>query len=88
LPILASIGAQSTNENVLLSFGVSASDIESTPALTTSALPSGANFTDNGNGTGSFTWTPTYLQSGIYPVTFTATDDSASVDTEIVDYYS
>ncbi|MCH7948697.1 MAG: putative Ig domain-containing protein, partial [candidate division Zixibacteria bacterium] len=84
LPILSAIGAQSTTENVLLSFGVSATDIESTPTLTTSTLPTGAVFIDNGNGTGSFDWTPTFLQSGIYNVTFYATDDSTAVDSEIV----
>ncbi|MCH7948403.1 MAG: tandem-95 repeat protein, partial [candidate division Zixibacteria bacterium] len=83
-PILASIGAQSTTENVLLSFGVSATDIESTPALTTSTLPTGAVFIDNGNGTGSFDWTPDFLQSGSYDVTFYATDDSSAVDSEVV----
>ncbi|MEE8404772.1 MAG: putative Ig domain-containing protein, partial [candidate division Zixibacteria bacterium] len=84
LPILTSIGAQSTTENVLLSFGVSASDIESTPVLTTSSLPTGAVFTDNGNGTASFDWTPDFLQSGSYNVTFYATDDSSAVDSEVV----
>ncbi|MCK4461057.1 MAG: hypothetical protein KAW46_04600, partial [candidate division Zixibacteria bacterium] len=84
LPLLATIGAQSTNENVLLAFGVSATDVESTPTLTTSALPSGATFVDNGDGTGDFDWTPTYLQSGSYPITFYATDDSAAVDSETV----
>ncbi|MCH7948619.1 MAG: tandem-95 repeat protein, partial [candidate division Zixibacteria bacterium] len=84
LPLLTTIGAQSTTENVLLSFGVSATDIESTPVLTTSTLPTGAVFTDNGNGTGSFDWTPDYLQSGSYNVTFYATDDSSAVDSETV----
>ncbi|MCH7947634.1 MAG: tandem-95 repeat protein, partial [candidate division Zixibacteria bacterium] len=84
LPILSAIGAQSTTENLLLNFGVTASDIESTPVLTTSTLPSGAVFTDNGNGTGSFDWTPDFLQSGTYNVTFYATDDSTAVDSEIV----
>jgi len=84
LPVLALIGAQATDENAPLSFGVSAVDAESVPTLTTSTLPTGADFTDNGDGTGSFDWTPTYLQSGVYPVTFYATDDSAAVDSERV----
>ena len=83
-PTLVAIGAQGTTENVLLNFSVSASDIESTPVLTTSALPSGASFVDNTDGTGSFDWTPGFLQSGIYNVTFYATDDSAAVDSEQV----
>ena len=83
-PVLATIGAQSTIENVNLNFGVSAVDAESIPTLSTSALPAGAEFTDNGDGTGTFDWTPDYLQSGDYDITFTATDDTGAVDTEIV----
>ncbi|MCH7879461.1 MAG: putative Ig domain-containing protein, partial [candidate division Zixibacteria bacterium] len=84
LPVLAAIGSQSTTENVNLAFAVSASDAESTPALSASGLPAGASFTDNLNGTGSFSWTPTFLQSGVFSVTFTATDDSLAVDSEVV----
>ncbi|RKX25297.1 MAG: hypothetical protein DRP46_12170, partial [Candidatus Zixiibacteriota bacterium] len=84
LPILASIGGQSTTENINLSFGISATDIESIPTLTTSTLPAGSIFNDNGNGTGDFDWTPTFLQSGSYEITFYATDDSSAVDSEVV----
>jgi len=83
-PVLAAIGAQSTTENVNLNFNISATDIESTPTLSTSALPSGASFTDNADGTGSFDWTPTFVQSGIYNVAFYAADDSLAVDSEMV----
>ncbi len=83
-PVLAAIGAQSTSEGVLLAFGVTASDADgTTPTLTTSTLPTGAGFTDNGNGTGSFTWTPTLSQAGTYPVTFYASDGVA-IDSEVV----
>ncbi len=85
LPVLASIGPRSTTENVNLNFVISASDIESIPSLSATGLPTGASFTDNGNGTGTFNWTPTYLQGGaVYNVTFTATDDSSATDFEIV----
>jgi len=84
LPILSTIGAQSTTENVQLVFSISATDIESTPTLTTSTLPTGASFIDNGDGTGDFDWTPDFLQSGTYPITFYATDDSLAVDSELV----
>ncbi|MCH7878133.1 MAG: hypothetical protein IH914_02325 [candidate division Zixibacteria bacterium] len=83
-PVLAATGAQSTTENIALAFPVSATDAESTPALNALGLPTGASFTDNGNGTGSFNWTPNFLQSGIYNVTFTATDDSLAIDSELV----
>ncbi|MFQ6008297.1 MAG: Ig domain-containing protein, partial [Candidatus Zixiibacteriota bacterium] len=83
-PVLAPIGPQSTPEGVNLTFGVSATDDESIPSLTTSTLPTGAVFVDSGNGAGSFDWTPDFTQSGTYNVTFYATDDSAAVDSEIV----
>ncbi|MFQ5498646.1 MAG: Ig-like domain-containing protein [Candidatus Zixiibacteriota bacterium] len=83
-PVLAAIGAQSVSEGILLNVGVSASDADgTTPALTTSSLPAGALFSDNGNGTGSFDWTPDFVQSGIYSVTFYASDGLAT-DSEVV----
>jgi hypothetical protein len=87
MPVLAAIGAQSVTEGLLLSVGISATDGDgSTPILTTSALPTGATFIDNGNGTGSLAWTPTFIQAGVYNVTFRATDAiiSADVDSEVV----
>jgi PKD repeat protein len=83
-PVLAAIGARSVNENSNLNFNISANDLDgTTPSFTTSTLPTGAAFTDNGNGTGTFNWTPSYTQSGIYNVTFRASDGVA-LDTEIV----
>ncbi|MFH2037183.1 MAG: hypothetical protein ABIJ45_12330 [Candidatus Zixiibacteriota bacterium] len=84
LPILAAIGAQSTTENINLNFTTSATDIESTPDMTISTLPSGASYVDNGDGTGTFNWTPMYPSAGSYNLTFYATDDSLAVDSEIV----
>lgn len=83
-PILAAIGAQTGPEGILLTFVVNASDLDGNiPTLAASPLPSGATFVDNLNGTGTFTWTPTFVQSGVYPVTFTASDGTAT-DDEIV----
>jgi dihydrodipicolinate synthase/N-acetylneuraminate lyase len=83
-PVLAAIGSQSTDENVQLTFVVSATDPEgAVPTLTTSALPGGATFVDNGNGTGTFDWIPDFTQSGDYSVTFRTSDGLAS-DSEIV----
>ena len=67
-----------------LNFGISATDPDgTTPNFTTSTLPTGATFTNNGNGTGTFNWTPTFTQAGNYPIVFRATDGVA-VDTELV----
>ncbi|MFH1686333.1 MAG: Ig-like domain-containing protein [bacterium] len=84
LPVLAAIGAQGTTENIAMAFSISATDIESTPVLTTSTLPTGATFLDNGDGSGDFNWTPDFTQAAAYDVTFYATDDSLAVDSEIV----
>ncbi len=72
-PILNPIGNQTTFESQPLTFTVSASDTESTPVLSSSALPPGALFSAE---TGVFSWIPgqgTALGSP-YSVTFTATD--------------
>ncbi|MDH3938531.1 MAG: PKD domain-containing protein, partial [candidate division Zixibacteria bacterium] len=83
-PVLATIGPRSTTENVLLNFGVSASDVDATiPALSTSTLPTGATFVDNGDGSGAFDWIPTFTDAGTYNVTFYA-DDGALIDSEQV----
>ena len=82
--MLAAIGDRPATEGVNLSFAISASDPDATtPSFTTSTLPTGASFVDNGNGTGTFNWVPGFTQSGSYPVTFRATD-GALVDSEVV----
>ena len=82
-PVLAAIGAKSVQVGQSLNFGVSASDVDGTiPALSISPLANGS-FTDNGNGTGSFGFTPDAGQVGVINVTFTATD-GALADSEVV----
>ncbi|MGH8004305.1 MAG: Ig-like domain-containing protein, partial [Limisphaerales bacterium] len=64
-PVLAPIGAKTTNENQLLSFRISASDADgTTSSLSTVNVPSGTIFTDSLNGAGSFRWTPSFTQAG------------------------
>ncbi len=85
-PVLDPIGPKSTDENVNLNFTVTASDPDGpAPSLTTSTLPTGASFTDHGDGSGTFDWTPTYSQAGVYYVTFYASDgiDTDSEEVEI-----
>ncbi len=84
-PVLTAIGAQSVDEGQPLAINVSATDADPTDVLTlsTSTLPTGAGFTDNGDGTGLLTWTPGFDQAGSYDVTFSVTDGTDS-DSELV----
>lgn len=84
-PVLAPIGAQGIEEGQLLSFGVSATDGNgTTPSLAAFELPTGSSFVDHGNGNGTFSWTPTYLQSVIDTVLIVASD-GALADSEFVE---
>jgi len=83
-PTLNTIGGKSTAEGALLSFTVTGTNADGTASqLTAAPLPTGAVFTDNLNGTGAFTWTPTLTQAGTYPVMFRALDGFL-VDSELV----
>ncbi|MBI1320069.1 MAG: DUF5011 domain-containing protein [Candidatus Hydrogenedens sp.] len=72
-PVLAAIGNKQVDYDTLLEFTVSATDGNAGDVLTytTSTLPSGATFNDQ---TQIFSWTPTAVQEGSYPITFTVTD--------------
>jgi PKD repeat protein len=64
-----------------LAFPVTSHDPAGTALLSFSGVPLGATFTDHGDGTGSFQWTPGYNQAGTYTVTFTAHGtDGSTVD--------
>ncbi|MDH5641357.1 MAG: putative Ig domain-containing protein, partial [Nitrospira sp.] len=83
-PVLAPIGNKTVNEGELLSFTVSASDVDvPTQLLTFSAagLPAGATFDVT---TGLFAWTPTENQGpGSYAVTFSVTDGALTTSETI-----
>ena len=67
------------NEGRHLVLTIYASDPDETiPLLTASNLPSGAAFTDNHDGSGTFSWTPSLTQAGNYVVTFRASDGELS----------
>jgi hypothetical protein len=84
VPILAAIGPRSVFENANLNFLVSATDADNTvPSLSAAPLPTGANFTNHGDGTGTFDWTPNYTQVGVYNVWFVASDGLLA-DSELV----
>lgn len=86
LPILATIGPQEVTEGQQLSFSVSASDADDTLlTIETSSLPENASFTDNGDGTGDFVFSPGCVQQGLYMVIFKVTDEQGGIDSEAVE---
>ena len=87
-PVLASIDDKTVTYDFLIEFGVTASDdgLPKDPGaitLTAATLPAGASFTDNGDGTGTFSWIPTADDVGIHDITFTASDGLLE-DTETI----
>lgn len=83
-PVLDPLGNQNVLKNQLLQFTVSATDSDNDPiTYSADSLPAGATFDPT---SGTFTWTPDSSQTGIYQITFTATDargQSASAATLI-----
>jgi hypothetical protein len=76
-PVLQGIGPQSMNEGESLSIPLSATDPDPGDTLTFSAtgLPGFCSLIDNGDGTGSIEFNPTFADSGSYPITVIVTDD-------------
>jgi hypothetical protein len=84
-PVLDSIRAKTVNEGQVLTFRVHATDANGDNLiLTATHLPQNASFTDSGNGAGSFRFSPSYIQAGIYNVTFFARDSLNAIDSEVV----
>ncbi|PKK81977.1 MAG: hypothetical protein CVT49_16060 [candidate division Zixibacteria bacterium HGW-Zixibacteria-1] len=83
-PVLVSIGSQSVAEGDTLVVGVSATDPDGDNLiLSAENLPTNASFDDNGDGTGSFAFSPDFTQVGVYNVTFIASD-GVLADSEVV----
>ena len=80
-PVVDYIPAQTVYEGGTLIFNVRATDPDSTiPRLVLQGHIDNATFVDSGNGGGTFTFTPSYAQSGYLYVIFVAYD--AVYDTE------
>ena len=79
-PVLAAVGAKSVNEGVLLTFTVSATDVDlpaQTLTYSATGLPSGATFNA---GTRTFSWIPSESQGGTAPsITFRVTDNGVGL---------
>lgn len=81
-PVLDAIGDKAVAEGQPLAFQVTASDVDGDAlTYTASALPPGATFD---GATATFSWTPTFDDSGNYPgVTFLVTDGELGDTAEI-----
>jgi len=75
-PVLSPIGDQTLNEGTSLKVAISALDPDTDlVTLSVSFLPPFATFIDNGNGTGTVTLTPSFMDAGVYSdIEITATD--------------
>ena len=85
-PELAAVSEQSVDVARYLSFAVTATegDPQDPAALGAFSPPQGVVFTDYGNGSGLFEWTPDYDQFGEFSVTVWARDDSLAYDSQAV----
>ena len=80
-PVWDSIPEQRVDEGSSLRFTVRATDPDNDPLrLTLHNPPFGSTFTDHGNGTGTFAWTPRVDQAGTYEVAFAVSDGKYSVE--------
>ncbi|MCJ7496583.1 MAG: dockerin type I repeat-containing protein, partial [candidate division Zixibacteria bacterium] len=83
-PVILPINDTSIVEGETLRIAVRSSDPDSIPpALSIINRPTNSTFTSAGY-TGWFTFTPSYIQSGVYNVSFIATDYTELTDTEQV----
>jgi beta propeller repeat protein len=80
-PAFDSIDDKSINEGELLQFTVTAKDSDGDIPSLIARLATGefleiigATFTDHEDGSGTFSWTPSYEQAGTYELIFTASD--------------
>ncbi len=74
-PTVSAPATEQVNQGVNLTFAVTATDPDGDHVtLSTGSLPSGASFLDNGDNTGTFSWTPSSTQSGPYSVAFLGYD--------------
>jgi hypothetical protein len=79
-PVLAAIGNKTVAEGIQLTFTISATDSDGdTLDFSASNLPPGASFNFV---TGTFSWTPTLAQAGVYPGVHFEVTDGMDVDFE------
>jgi hypothetical protein len=89
-PVLDPIGSMSVKFGNQLSFNVTAMDPDGDSVIfTIDPLPTGASFTENGDGSATFDWLPQEDDTGSYNMTFVASDgqldDSELVTINVID---
>lgn len=76
-PVVNKIIDQTVTAGSTLSLNVTATDADGAfPVLSSTTLPGGAEFIDSNNGRGTLTWRTVSSDTGVYNITFTATDTS------------
>ncbi|HUU46273.1 MAG TPA: putative Ig domain-containing protein, partial [Acidobacteriota bacterium] len=84
-PIVSAPDSARTDEGVPVTFTVSATDVDGTiPALRIPNLPVGASFSDRGDGTAVFAWTPGFAAAGIHNVLVIASDGTLTDSTVVI----
>ncbi|MGE5177474.1 MAG: Ig-like domain-containing protein [Bacteroidota bacterium] len=76
-PVVTAPATMTADEGTPITFGVTASDPDGDAIMsfTAAPLPAGATFTADSTRTfGTFSWVPSFFQSGSYPITFTASN--------------
>ncbi len=77
----------SGQENALIEFTISGADPQGNDVwmvFSSPDLPETAEFTDNLDGTGKFSWLPTYLDADDYSASFTLSNGSMEISSNIV----
>lgn len=87
-PIINVASAFTIEEGQLLSFSVTATDLDATDNITLSALslPNNATFNQvvgTSSVTGTFSWTPDIGQIGFYNITFSASDGTTTTNSSV-----
>ena len=81
-PVVSAPSTEQVDEGVNLAFTVTATDQDGDHvALSAGSTPSGATFSDLGNNSGAFSWTPGSTQSGVYNVVFEGNDGHGGTGT-------
>ncbi|MCF7810207.1 tandem-95 repeat protein, partial [bacterium] len=83
-PVWISIPEDTTiEESDLIEFDIIGEDVDDEELTITEDIPEGAEFTDNGHGTGHFSWQTNYDDAGEHTLTFILSDEEYDVETVV-----